>query len=265
MMRKQLRAGLALLVLGVAGARAADLPIGVPVYSSPVLLPFTWGGPYFGLNLGGHAGNDKVTTATDTAGGFGPAGAAAIDQASQGSFNPSGVAFGAQAGYNWQFGNAVVGIEADANGLLGTASRTVATIPVVAPGDFLFNSIKEPSLLITVRPRVGWAFDHTLVYATGGYAFETVQVFDTFGSFGGSVLSSSGVTGKASGWTAGAGVEYAFAKQVSLRVEYLFVDLGSFSSPIPGVAGAGPTTVNVQHHYTDNLIRAGLNFLFNGY
>jgi outer membrane immunogenic protein len=208
-----------MMALIAGSAAAADLPIGVPAYGSPVLLPFTWAGPYFGLNLGGHAGQDKVTTTTDSAGGFGLAGAAAIDQTSPGSFNPSGVAFGAQAGYNWQFGDAVIGIEADANGLLGNASRTVATIPVVAPGDFLFNSIKQPSFLLTVRPRVGWAFDHILVYATGGYAFETVQVFDTFGYFGGSVLSNSGVNGHSSGWTAGAGVEYAFAKQVSLRVE----------------------------------------------
>ncbi len=127
-------------------AHAADLPIGVPVHSAPILLPFTWAGFYFGLNLGGHLGNDKVTTTTDTAGGFGPAGAAAIDAASPGTFNPSGVMFGAQAGYNWQFGDAVVGIEADANGVLGTASRTVATIPVVAPGDFLFNSDKATFL-----------------------------------------------------------------------------------------------------------------------
>jgi outer membrane immunogenic protein len=262
-MKKQLCAGLAILALGAGGAQAADLPFGVPSYSAPIVLPFNWGGFYFGLNLGGHVGNDKVTTTTDAGGGFGPAGAAAIDSTSPGSFNPSGVVFGAQAGYNWQFSNLVVGIEADANGVLGNASRTVATIPVVAPGDFLFDSIKQPSFLVTVRPRIGWAFDRTLLYATGGYAFETVQVFDTFGYFGGSVPISSGVTGKSSGWTAGAGVEYAFAQHASARIEYLFVDLGSFSSPIAGVPGAGPTAVNVQHSYTDNIIRAGLNFLFN--
>ena len=244
-------------------AHAADLPIGVPVYSAPILLPFTWAGFYFGLNLGGHLGNDKVTTTTDTAGGFGPAGAAAIDAASPGTFNPSGVTFGAHAGYNWQFGDAVVGIEADANGVMGNASRTVATIPVVAPGDFLFNSVKQPSFLMTVRPRLGWAFDHTLLYVTGGYAFETVQVVDTFGYFGASVPVSSNVTGKSSGWTAGGGVEYAFYKNMSARVEYLFVDLNGFSSPIPGVASAGPSTVNVNHKYTDNIIRAGLSFYFN--
>ena len=244
-------------------AGAADLPIGVPAFSGPILLPFTWTGFYFGLNLGGHIGNDKVTTSTDAGGGFGAAGAAAIDSASPGSFNPSGVMFGAQAGYNWQFGNVVVGIEADANGVLGNASRTVATIPVVAPGDFLFNSIKQPSLLLTVRPRLGWAFDHTLVYVTGGYAFETLQVLDTFGYFGASVPISSDVTGKSSGWTAGAGVEYAFYKNMSARLEYLFVDLNSFSSTIPGVAAAGPSAINVSHKYTDNIVRAGLSFYFN--
>ncbi len=102
-----------------------------------------------------------------------------------------------------------------------------------------------------------------MLYVTGGYAFETVQVVDTFGYFGGSVPVSSNVTGKSSGWTAGGGVEYAFYKNMSARVEYLFVDLNGFSSPIPGVASAGPTTVNVNHKYTDNIIRAGLSFYFN--
>jgi len=75
---------------------------------------------------------------------------------------------GFQAGYNWQFGAAVVGIEGDANFTSGTANRTVGNIPVVAPGNFFTYTSKQPLFLATLRPRLGWAFDHGLVYVTGG-------------------------------------------------------------------------------------------------
>src|SRR5262245_27620789 len=100
----------ALLALVGGAARAADLPI-VPAYPAPVFLPFSWNGVYFGLNLGGHWGSDRISTTTEAGGGFGLAGAAAIDGVTSGTMNTTGVMGGFQAGYNWQFGPAVVGIE----------------------------------------------------------------------------------------------------------------------------------------------------------
>src|SRR5262245_36142180 len=103
----------ALIALVGSAARAADLPIGAPAYPAPVSPPFSWNGFYLGLNLGGHWGNDRISTTTDSAGGFRPAGAAAVDSASPGTLSTTGLMGGFQAGYNWQFGSAVVGIESD--------------------------------------------------------------------------------------------------------------------------------------------------------
>jgi outer membrane immunogenic protein len=254
-------AALLALVGGTAGA--ADLPIGAPVYAPPVFVPFTWNGFYLGLNLGGHWGNDRVSTTTDSGGAFTATGAASIDGASPGTLNPIGVTGGLQAGYNWQFNSVVAGIEADVNGSTGRLNRTVTIPPTVGiiPGDFLRNFVNQPTLLVTLRPRLGWAFDHGLVYVTGGYAFETLPVTDSFGFFNSVVVAQSTVTAKLSGWTAGAGLEYAVARGVSAKIEYLYVGLGSFTNTINNSqAVTPPSNIAVRHSYSDNIVRVGVNF-----
>jgi opacity protein-like surface antigen len=125
--------------------------------------------------------------------------------------------------------------------------------------------------ITTVRPRVGWAFDHVMVYATGGYAFTTYQVVDSYNFVVGFPGVQSDVTAKLSGWAAGAGVEYAFYKGMSLKLEYLYLGMGGFTSTIsapPNIAGipkATPTQIVVHHNLSDNIIRLGLNFNFSGY
>jgi outer membrane immunogenic protein len=236
-MAKILFRSFALVILMGGVANAADLPIGVPVSPPGVLIPTTWDGPYVGLNLGGHWLIDQVSTTNLPTGG-----------SSSGTINAPGVIGGLQAGYNWQFGNVVAGIEADANVLTANAVRDDTQFA-------LTNGIKSPGFLLTVRPRLGWAFDHqTLVYATAGYAFETVQVVDTVN------LAGSSVVGRQSGWTAGGGLEYAFSRGVSAKIEYLYLGLGTINSAIlPNPAGVA-TNVNVTHKLSDNIVRAGVNF-----
>jgi outer membrane immunogenic protein len=233
----------ALVVLLGGVANAADLPIGVPVSPPAILMPTTWDGPYVGLNLGGHWLIDQVSTINL------PTGAS-----SSGTLNAPGVVGGLQAGYNWQFANVVAGIEADANVLGGpVANRNDAAVA-------LTNAIHPPGFLLTVRPRLGWAFYHrTLVYATAGYAFETVQVVDTINvNFGGTVpIPTSNVTGRQSGWTAGAGFEYAFSRGVSAKIEYLYLGLGTINSTLLPLAAVN---ANVTHKLSDNIVRAGVNF-----
>jgi outer membrane immunogenic protein len=238
----------ALLLMGGV-ASAADLPIGAPVATPLIPVPRTWEGFYLGLNVGGHWASDKISTVTDPAGVFSAARAAQIDSASPATLtNGSGMG-GVQGGYNWQFGQTVAGIEVDGNLIAGTAKRSVGEIS-------LTDQLKQPGFLLTVRPRLGWAFDHrSLLYVTGGYAFGTVQAVDTF-TIGVQTFQSD-VTGKQSGWTAGLGYEYAFSRGVSAKIEYLYVDLGSFHSVIPVAPAA---SIDVTHRYTDNIVRVGVNF-----
>jgi outer membrane immunogenic protein len=61
------------------------------------------------------------------------------------------------------------------------------------------------------------------------------------------------------GWTAGGGVEYAFTPNLTAKVEYLYVDLGTMScSTSCGVATGTPISVSL----TENVVRAGINYKF---
>jgi outer membrane immunogenic protein len=241
-MAKILIRSFALVVLFGGVANAADLPIGVPVAAPAFVAPPTWAGPYVGLNVGGRWLNDRISTTTLPTG-----------SAFSGTLNNWGAMGGLQAGYNWQFGNVVAGIEADANIIVNAGSaQTNSALGIT-------DSIESPGFLLTVRPRVGWALDHqTLVYGTAGYAFETVQVNDRV-NFGGPTSALSDVIGRQSGWTAGGGLEYAFSRGVSAKIEYLYVGLGTISSLVP-TPGAPFASVNVAHKLSDNIVRAGVNF-----
>jgi outer membrane immunogenic protein len=117
-----------------------------------------------------------------------------------------------------------------------------------------------------VRGRGGIAFDRFLVYGTGGVAFGNRRDFGN--SFLGTTIgrpdlfTTNTVSNTAVGYTVGAGVEYAFLNNWSVKAEYLFVDLGTnrrtFFSPITG-AGVIIDARREQFH----TVRVGLNYRFN--
>jgi outer membrane immunogenic protein len=180
---------------------------------------------------------------------------------------------GAQIGYNWQINNMVVGVEADGSWLSGKAARTVTYLNAVAlnPGDIMTNSTNA-TWLATIRGRLGVTFDRTLLYATGGVAFGEVKTTDTFCVLGCAApflpgaFSSVSTSTTRTGWTAGVGVEHAFDTNWSLKLEYLYVDLGKFNTNIPACPACAPllTDITMTHRYTDNIVRAGINYRFGG-
>ena len=128
------------IALAIGTANAADYPIGPIITPQYVVSPayvitpgFSWNGFYVGGNVGGHFGSDKITPTADAAGGFGPAGAAAINAMSPTTLNPEGVIGGIQGGYNWQIGNVLYGLEVDASAVGGTAQRTLSGFPCNRP------------------------------------------------------------------------------------------------------------------------------------
>jgi outer membrane immunogenic protein len=252
---------IATLLVG-GSAMAADQK--APIFTKAPMVPvFSWTGFYFGGNAGGHWGSDNITTTTSVA-NFGAASAAAIDLASPITLKPQGWIAGGQVGYNMQVGHLVFGIEGDADWLNGTASRALAfTGPAPAPGDTLSNST-QGTFLATLRPRFGAAYDHGLVYVTGGLAIGTVKTTDSMTVAGGTVLESTGNTITRVGWAAGGGFEYAFTDNWSAKIEALHVDLGgTYDTGIPCVAVCAVATDIVVHHkYTDNIARFGINYRF---
>ena len=218
-MNRVVVACLGLLALAGGSARAADLQ---PYYQpGPAYNSiYTWTGFYLGINGGGGWGRSQWD-AVDT-------------------FDLSGGLIGGTVGYNWQFGRAVIGAEGDIDwsGIKGT------TTTVLCPG----GCETRNKWLATARGRVGFSFDRFLPYFTGGLALGDINA-NRPGFPGGSISNA--------GWTVGAGLEVGLVSNVSLKAEYLYVDLGNFNCGLNcGLAPGG----NVS--FTTSLFRGGANVRF---
>ena len=251
--------------LGVGQAVAADLPRAAAHKAPPVAL-YNFTGCYVGGHGGYHNDDDKFSSTASLA-NF-PGGAAAfLDRTYPGTTRPMGYLAGVQGGCNLQYGSVVIGAEADASWMGGTADRSfvITNAAGVPPGlvNAAVNNISEARFLSTVRGRIGWAFDNVLLYATGGAAFGTIHTIDTLRVAG--VTRTADISSRRSGWTVGAGIEFAFLDNWLVRGEYLYVDLGTLDSPVACVgACADPTDLTAHHKYTENIIRLGLSYKFGG-
>jgi outer membrane immunogenic protein len=257
----------AVLAAGIGQAAfAADLPARPAPYATPVIVPiYNWTGCYLGANVGGQYGLDKITTTTSV-NNFPAGGAAFLDGLTPATIYPNGVIGGVQGGCNAQFASFVIGFEADADWLYGRQSRTItvgAGAPIAA-GDFMTNEVKA-TFLTTARARAGVALDRVLLFVTGGAAFGTIKTSDTLGTFGGTRVSTTSATTNRTGWTAGAGLEYAMTQNWLFKAEYLYVDLGSFDAAIACVLACIDVNDTTAHHkYTDHIGRIGINYKFGG-
>jgi outer membrane immunogenic protein len=220
-------AGLAI----AAPAFAADLPYHqAPPVEAPIVPLFTWTGLYLGGQIGYGWGTDTLTVYPA---GFGT------------NFTPNGVVGGAHVGYNLQMNQFVAGLEGDVE---GTGIRRN-----YSPGGATYNT-KLP-VQGSIRARFGVAFDRALLYATGGVEFAGFNTSYT----GIGIFDSQSHT--QAGWTIGGGIEYALTNNWSLRAEYRYTDFGHFTDTTPIAFGFGSS---VQHHETENAVRAGFSYKFDG-
>jgi len=254
-MKKLLLGAAAIVALVAAGpAGAADLAP-VPMYKAPPMVPlYSWTGCYIGANVGGSFGS------ADTGVVIG-----GVPVSTQ-TLRMDGVVGGGQAGCNYQTGTWVWGLEADIQGTSQDGSDTlsrpafVTTAPVGSyPANTLTYGEKLP-WLGTLRGRLGITpSDRWLLYATGGLAVGEVDTSSTFAAGAASVANNFSNTRL--GWTVGAGVEAALWGNWTGKLEYLYVDLGSFGNTFTGI-GAILTPVTINSHVTDNIVRGGLNYRF---
>ncbi len=188
----------ALIVASVGGASAADLAVKAPVYKAPppVILS-DWAGFYIGVN-GGYGWGDFKNDA-----GF--------------SDKPKGGLFGGHAGYNWQYGSVVAGVEVDFDGadIKETKPASIGVGIAAVPGTV---SAKFDELA-TARARLGYlVLPNLLAYGTAGPGWGHSEV-DAVTANGASNVGATNF-----GWTAGAGLEYKFYGNFTARAEYLHYD-----------------------------------------
>lgn len=249
---------------GAASAAAADLSARI-LTKAPAAdaAGYNWGGWYAGGNLGGSWGRSNVSDVFIN--GATPIANQQAAATATPRLSPDGFTGGGQVGYNHQVDRWLFGVEADANyfGLRQTRSVT-APFPV-GVGAFTTSNAVTADWLVTLRPRVGYTIDRTLLYATGGLALTELQ-------FGTSYSDSTGQSEAASaskiaaGWTAGAGIEHAFVGNWSAKVEYLYSDFGKQSVSGPVFSGpATPTGIITRDvDLKTNTVRGGLNYHFGG-
>jgi outer membrane immunogenic protein len=269
---KKLIAALLTVALGTATASAADLApqtyTKAPVMVAPV---YNWTGFYVGLNAGGAWNESNVTTSTvfSPTGYFATTSVPAIGTVGNQNINRSGFTGGATAGYNWQVGGAVLGVETDFNyfGIRGSSTGT-GIYPCCAPTSFTVNSSESTDWLWTLRGRAGFlATPALLLYGTGGLAVANLKASYLFTDTFAAANESAAISTTRYGWTAGAGGEYALLNGWSIKAEYLYVDLGRASTTSTNLTVGIAFPTNVFTHTVNlrsNIGRVGINYKFGG-
>jgi outer membrane immunogenic protein len=252
-----LSAALASTVMGPA--LAADLPPEMPVKASFVQR-FTWTSCYLGAHLGGAWAKENVTDPVvlvqDNPGlggpGFTTGGPTTV------GVNQSGAMIGGQIGCDYQFpSNFVLGVEGAVSGSTMKGSRLVA-LPDSPPDTALINV--KTDFMPTLTARMGYAVDHWLFYGKGGVAWASNK-YSVVGTFNGGAglgipFDFEGLSVR-TGWTAGAGVEWAFAEDWSARLEYDYYDFGTHTATMNDtVNGPGPLSFRT----TMQMVKLGVNF-----
>lgn len=185
-------------------------------YGAPIeVQSFSWNGPYIGLTLGNGWGSSSSFNEFDRGNGD------AFDGNDGLSNEPSGWLGGVTLGYVWQFDAFVFGIEGDI-GYLGMDDGN--------SNGFAFVET-EYGGYGTLTARLGFAYDRWLYYAKGGLAFADIET--SAGDLDGGFVDQSDFTNVhevRTGWALGGGIEYAFQTNMSMKIEYLYMDFGEHTS-----------------------------------
>jgi outer membrane immunogenic protein len=234
------------LMLTVEVASAADIYGGYKDQPGPSPSYPVWQGFYAGAHIGRSWATvdaaDNTLFLGDNSGGV-------IDSR---SVQSKGLLGGIQAGYNFQPSNWLFGVEVDVGGIDNNGSHD------------LIDSL-NPSRVLQVRSGAGWygditgrggfVFGNTLFYGKAGIALFTgdvrsVDIFDN-------IQQNSGTF---TGWTAGGGIEYLIDRNWSLKIEYMYFDLGN--NGLSCCFGSSPTG-HLDNSVSLNTVKAGLNFHLN--
>jgi len=195
------------VLLSTSSVNAADMHASfkdVPIMENAV---HNWAGLYLGGAVGFGVGDMTETNLNNTY--------------PNDTLNVNGAIYGAHLGYNIQRGAIVYGIEASFN---GTGIDEVLNRPAVTAGTYTLEH--ELEWYGTLTSRLGYAQGATLFYGLGGAAWGKSKTLEALvGNAPHDFANSDDTTNM--GWTAGAGIEYAFNDRFSARVEYAHVDFGT--------------------------------------
>jgi len=273
--------GISFAALMVGGsAYAADV---VQTYEAPEVAPVTtvapafgWDGFYVGGQIGGSWGSSDIDSRYRAAAGSGFTSGRLLSW----SPDPDGFVGGLYAGYNFDLGNdIVVGLETDF--VWGdvddrTGYRTMdISFAGIGAGNNTYDTLTaragvEQKWAGATRVRAGYAMDRFLPYVAAGVAYGKVKafgngvVFDSTGSLLPNQLFSVSHSDTMTGWTLGAGLDYAATDNVLVRFEYRYADYGdasySYDFGTIGTTAVGDVKFELDHKTSD--VRVGVAYKF---
>ena len=230
-MKKLLLGSAALVALGLGAPAALAADRAVPAYTPPPppVPVYTWTGCYAGANAGTSTGRSQQTTLgntllTGSALGVPPRlSGVPAGSSIAGDLNLSGFIGGFQGGCNYQMGSWVVGFEGD--GMVTNKEGQnfeVGLVPFLGNGRANWISQTQERWLVTARGKLGlagwgWFGDKSMVYITGGAAWAKIDTSE----FLVGVQTGTGhqESNTRTGWTLGAGYEYALGYGWSIKGE----------------------------------------------
>ena len=232
-------------------AGAADFPV-EPIYQAqPVVVVFRWTGVYLGAHVGGGRGF------VDENAVIFPFGSTLITPVPT-SVGVGGWFAGGQIGANYQIESWVIGVEAQASWTQFNGSSTCAAEILVPIISILASCTAKLDSLGTAAVRMGWAFDHLLLYGKGGAAWTNDSYQVKMNTPTGLLLLSTNELRW--GWMVGVGLEYAFTDHWSAKIEYNYMDLGADSLRL--VDQTGTVFMDTNFRQRLNVVKVGVNYRF---
>ncbi|MCM5557226.1 outer membrane protein [Pleomorphomonas sp. JP5] len=229
-----------------------------------------WSGFHIGGSIGAALGTSNAPVSSVTPNYFGSTDFAQFPRDGSVDISDWGSAIRLQGGFSQQFGNIVLGLDANADALFLNPDKTASF--AVQSNAAVTSSIRhevDADWMASLRPRLGWAQDRWQVYATIGPALTEMNVtttydddYDTLGGHGRSTTSKTKL-----GIAAGVGVEYALDQNWSFDMQFLYSDFGSVGTKTHVTHASHPTTVSDMYSKADLStfsLMLGLTYRFNG-
>ena len=234
-----------------------------PAAAQDMSLPFS--GLYAGVNGGYDFGKNNVTTS----------GLATVNNSTVADgarprlikMDPEGFMGGAQIGYNWRMDQLVLGVETDGDYADMRDTRNAVTNGVAFPGTRNNQFRDNMNWFGTTRARLGYVWDNSMFYATGGLAYGNLKQSVNFsGPLPAAAQQFNGGYNRTTfGYTGGVGFEQALGDNLSIKTEFLYYDLQrtqvyGLVNAAGGGAGNGYLS---SFNNKGGIARVGINYRFN--
>jgi outer membrane immunogenic protein len=235
--------------------------------AAPAVAQEDWTGFYVGANGGASWGDTSLRVQVGTGSGVigvPPGDVGVINQTGSDDNNKTSFTGGLQAGYNYQSGSWLFGLETDF-GFFDISQRRTnlyqSGLLISPPVTYTLDQRVKTDWIWTLRPRLGYASGPWMGYVTGGIATSKTKIETRFAdNRSPQNVAQLDKDDTDTGWVGGLGGAYAFSPNMSFRAEWLYVDFGKIHKTVTGPNNF--VTITPEASVKANIIRAGLDYKF---